>query len=94
MFRVNQPDRVTVSSLAPDGNSVIVRKQLSAGGESEHWQVPLSGGEPRKLNLNLGYYPSPIRVHPDGRQVAYSSGSDAWEVWALENFLPAAKAAK
>ncbi len=96
MLRVKEPESVAFSSWAPDADSIIVRKQLSvgsAGGDFEHWQVPLSGGEPRKLNLNLGNA-SPLRVHPDGRQVAYSSGNDVWEVWVLENFLPAAKSTK
>jgi len=95
VFRVRRPRSVGVSAWAPDSNSIIVRELVSTGGGSERWQVPLSGGEPRKLNLNLGLgNDGPLRVHPDGRQVAYSSGNDAWEVWVMENFLPAAKAAQ
>ncbi|MBZ5583594.1 MAG: hypothetical protein LAQ30_15575 [Acidobacteriia bacterium] len=32
-------------------------------------------------------------IHPDGRQIAYLGGEKKKEVWVLENFLPAAKAA-
>jgi hypothetical protein len=53
--------------------------------------VPVLGGEPRKLDLvadNL----RDVRVHPDGRHIAYTAGKDRMEVWALSDFLPAAEA--
>jgi hypothetical protein len=32
-----------------------------------------------------------LRVHPDGRRIAFSAGQrDKAEVWVMENFLPAA----
>jgi hypothetical protein len=33
-----------------------------------------------------------VRVHPDGRRIAYTAGKDRMEVWALSNLLPAAEA--
>ena len=35
-----------------------------------------------------------LSIHPDGRQFAYEMGDRQEEVWVLENFLPAAKAAQ
>jgi Tol biopolymer transport system component len=30
--------------------------------------------------------------HPDGRRIAFMAGGKQYEVWVMENFLPAAKA--
>lgn len=94
VFRVALPDRQEYPSWAPDSSFIIVRKRLSAGnGGFEYWQIPISGAEPRKLNLNLNLGNNGwMSLHPDGHQVAYSSGTNRYEVWVLENFLPAAPA--
>ena len=77
-------------SWAPDSSSIIIPQAVN--NRLEHWRVPLAGGEPIKLNVNLGDYR--VSVHPDGRQVAYSTGENRYEVWVLENFLPAASVKK
>jgi hypothetical protein len=53
------------------------------------WRVPVTGGEPQKLELAMPSLQH-LRIHPDGRQVAFTASSQAEksEVWALENFLP------
>jgi len=35
-----------------------------------------------------------LAIHPDGRQIAFTAGEVKEEVWVMENFLPALKAAK
>jgi hypothetical protein len=57
------------------------------------WRIPMAGGELRRRGLALKGLRE-LRVHPDGRQIAFVAGSDKTEVWALENFLPAAQTAK
>jgi Tol biopolymer transport system component len=77
----------------PDGLSLLVSKKPNPRSPAtELWLVPVQGGEPRKLDLvadNL----CDVRVHPDGRHIAYTAGKDRQEVWALSNFLPAPEAA-
>ena len=51
--------------------------------------VPMDGGSSVELKLPAGAT-APLRVHPDGRRLSYVSGDSAFEVWTLENFLPAA----
>jgi hypothetical protein len=29
-----------------------------------------------------------VRVHPDGRRIAFTAGGVKLEIWVLENFLP------
>jgi Tol biopolymer transport system component len=69
---------------APDGKSVFVRK--SSG---DVLRVPVSGGEPQKLDLKTEPGMGPLRLHPDGKHVAFqvSEPGTPSEVWVMENFL-------
>ena len=83
----------------PDGKGILVRKMLVAGGKkSELWLVPIDGGRARKLDFDANrvatYAPGKIRLHPDGRRLAYVFGDYTSEVWVLENFLPVLSAKK
>ena len=69
---------------APDSSAIIVGLKKE-GGEA-YWRLPLSGGEPTKLDWEIPV--SWIDLHPDGRQITYSLDRTVREVWALENFLP------
>ena len=53
----------------------------------ETWLVPLDGGPHKVLDLP-GHTWGRVRVHPDGKRVAYHAGGLKMEVWVLENFLP------
>ena len=55
-------------------------------GDSRVLLVPVAGTPPRTLALPKGA--SGIRLHPDGRQIAFTVGQMATELWALEKFLP------
>lgn len=75
----------------PDGLSLVFTgKPDPRGSKTELWRVPVQGGEPRKLDLVADNIRD-LRVHPDGRHIAYTAGKDRQEVWALSNFLPAAE---
>ena len=76
---------------APDSQGVLFVKQPDTrGSKTELWLVPVKGGEPRKLDL-IAPNMRDVRVHPDGRRIAYTSGVDRSEVWVMENFLPGTK---
>lgn len=84
---------VTFGHLAewlPDGRLLIVRgkdrkfDRLVAVSPESGAMVEL----PPALEPLGGF----LRVHPDGRQVAYSAGEAAFELWTLENVLPSAPA--
>jgi Tol biopolymer transport system component len=100
LLRVSQPQVFTATaSWMPDGRAVLVIKSLNFGWPgigNELWIVPIDGSQPRKIDLGTttGLGPA-VRVHPDGRQIAYAVGEgEKSEVWALENFLPALNAKK
>lgn len=85
----------TAMPWTPDSKTVLVRKMLGEGGkQSELWAVPLDGSAPpRKLDFDANriatYQPGKMRLHPDGRRLAYVFGEFTSELWVLENFLPA-----
>jgi Tol biopolymer transport system component len=62
---------------------------ITGAARSRIWRVPAQGGTPLKLDLsvpNLDYFV----VNPDNRRFAFSvNGGSKYEVWVLENFLPA-----
>jgi Tol biopolymer transport system component len=87
---------IALAGWAPDSRSVLLAK-ISPAGVPEPWLVSI-GGERRKLELNLDTTRvfGQLRVHPDGRQVAFQVGGPRKpaEIWVLENFLPTVKASK
>ncbi|MBI4908182.1 MAG: PD40 domain-containing protein [Acidobacteria bacterium] len=94
LFRVPAPKRAENFLLwTPDSSGVIVGTFIDGKEDQiEFWRLSLDGAQPRPLGNALNARNPggpPIRVHPDGRQIAFVGGRRANEVWALENFLPA-----
>ena len=104
LFRVDQLGPVlgfsgrvfTVAGWCPDSRSVLIRK-LPPGGQPEISLVSLDG-DVRKLDLRMdaAHRRFGLRVHPDGRQVAFEEPESPKpvEVWVLENFLIKSPATK
>ncbi|MCA1650748.1 MAG: hypothetical protein LC753_10880 [Acidobacteria bacterium] len=94
LFHVNHPDRLEGyggMSWTPDSQAVIV---VNATGDrfepKDLWLVPVTGGKARKLDIDIrGWKALGIRLQPDGKQIAFFTGQDLREVWALENVLQA-----
>jgi len=68
----------------PDGREILLVKASGIMGQTELWALPAQGGEPRPLGLSMKALGEPA-LNPDGRQIAFSAGVNASEVWALEN---------
>ncbi|MDA2924999.1 hypothetical protein MYX65_10175, partial [Acidobacteria bacterium AH-259-L09] len=71
-----------------DGRYVIFGKGKEGQEKVELWRIPVEGGEPEKIGLEIDQSTYDLRFHPDGRQVAFSARQEVVEIWALENFLP------
>lgn len=96
LFPIPAADRLTYPAWSPDSRFVVVRRESKAGDGPDadgYWRVPVDGSQPRKMTWALNLSPSNrwISVHPDGKRVAYTSGAQRFEVWVMENFLPAAR---
>ena len=67
----------------PEGNALLVRSA------DEVFYVDLADGQLRPIGLRMQGSWVPPDVHPDGRRIAYASGTRSAELWVMENFLPA-----
>ncbi|MCX6559381.1 MAG: tetratricopeptide repeat protein [Candidatus Aminicenantes bacterium] len=80
---------------APDGKSILFVKRTASGTKDEKrelWQADTVGGEAKKINVGMEF--RDLQLHPDGRRIVFTSGKPVREIWAMENFLPPAKAGK
>jgi hypothetical protein len=99
LLRANGPAQFRIPGWAPGSRSLIVWKSLTgdwtkASTSSETWMLPIDGGEPRRMEVNLASLhatnsPASVQFSPDGRYIAYDTDSGSLsEVSVLENFLP------
>jgi Tol biopolymer transport system component len=80
----------------PDSTAVILLKRPNAA-PAELWRLPIDGGPARKItfvgaewrNPAPGTFNGGFSISPDGRRLAFLSGTSSAEVWAIQNFLPA-----
>jgi Tol biopolymer transport system component len=54
------------------------------------WRVPAEGGAPENLGVAMPHLKH-LRIHPDGKQIAFLGGESGTEFWVLENLWPARK---
>jgi Tol biopolymer transport system component len=82
-------------SWTADGRYVAFMKGVKGKtpNQWELWRVAAEGGEPRRIGLIPARFRD-ARLHPDGRRVAILDAEVNFEVWEMENFLPAPKIAK
>lgn len=93
VVRLRVPERVHYFgglSWTPDGTRLLFVK--SRDDHRELWQVDVESGRAAPTGLSvpgLQY----VRLHPDGRTLAYSAGERREEVWVIENLLGSLPAA-
>ncbi len=68
----------------PDSKALLYQPSLKS-----LWRVSAEGGERRELCV-FDRALSAVSIHPDGKHVAFNSGSYKHEVWVMEDFLPMA----
>ncbi len=77
---------VLVQAWTGDGQALLFTRETDDG-ERTLWRIPASGGPARDTGL-AGVKLGQLRIHPDGRQIAFVAGAPSLEVWLVENFLP------
>ncbi len=71
-----------------DGSSVVAPRWVASGAwAQELWSLPVRGGAPVRAQLTPELSAGGFSLHPNGQQVAYTSGVERREVWVLENVL-------
>ena len=93
LLRLKHPEDFGVIAWTPDGRQLLfVRRDFNAS-KFELWLISAEGGAPQRMGLAMQSV-SQISVHPDGRRLAFNAGESKTEVWVMENFLLAHRAAR
>lgn len=91
LLKVQTQEGLSSIAWTIDGKEIIFSKALSQANLQEQacelWRVPAEGGEPQKLGLAMDRIEN-LRLHPDGKRIAFVAGQYRAEVWVMENFLP------
>lgn len=67
----------------PGGEELlVVTRPFDPPGPQELWIMPAAGGEPRRLFAFENMYH--VRLHPDGRRIAFTGGTRRGELWVME----------
>jgi Tol biopolymer transport system component len=78
--------RLTPTSWTPDGRAVLVLKRGERNEKPELWLIPVYEGAPRKLDIDVSGWGlgNGLRLHPNGRQIAFFTGTPSREAWVYE----------
>ena len=87
ILRVQKPETIALGAWTSGGDAVLfVRSSEPEEGERELWRAPVALGAPELLGLEVEGLRE-VRVHPDGRRIAFTSGWPDYSLWVLEHFL-------
>ncbi|MBE0711970.1 MAG: PD40 domain-containing protein, partial [Candidatus Aminicenantes bacterium] len=103
-FEVGRPQVVykfnegwaTSVAWSPDGKYLFFAKMPEGEGKTgriELWRIPSNGGEPVKFPLVTDGMQN-LRIHPDGKRIAFNTFTVHSETWVMENFLPKSSGGK
>ena len=70
-----------------DGHQILFVKNLKYA-NNELWQIPVEGGTAQNLGITNQGIIADLRVHPDGKRVAFTNARLGGDVWVIENFVP------
>jgi Tol biopolymer transport system component len=85
------PGTIWDIAWTPDGKGILLVVQEDTFKETPMalWHVSLDAPQPRKImEADLGGWTG-VRVHPDGRRIAFDAARRYHESWVMENILPA-----
>ncbi len=98
LLRVARPERLGWGGMSwtPDSQALIAIKTHGDRSKDkemtrELWLVPIDGDKARKLDIDISDWSlggREIRLHPNGREIAFFAGKQSEEIQSLENFLP------
>lgn len=97
LLKLKEPEKfrlVNGAMWTTDGRYILFIKKANEQAPDELWSIPAEGGQAQNLGVAMEELRE-LRVHPDGRRLAFTGGKkNASEIWVMENFLPAAQTRK
>ena len=103
LLRASSPDAGIMGSFAKftaDGESIVFARGTNRR-PREIWRISREGGDPRQVGLSAEWAlrlaqpgTTSTSMHPDGHHVAFATGGNEVEVWAMENITAALNAGK
>ncbi len=91
LCKFKELERIRDVTWTPDGKYLLITENKKKG--SILWRLSPEGRDPQKLwqskNKNAG-----LSIHPEGKQIAFSTYIIERETWVMENFLPEEKKTK
>lgn len=93
LLRAQAPAWISVPAWTPDSRHILYARTVYGEKQKfELWRISAEGGEPQNLGLLMeGLEPYGLSVHPDGKRIAFTAGTDRAETWVLKDFLPAVR---
>jgi Tol biopolymer transport system component len=87
-----QLQQIDGNTWSHDGRFVYFFKRADSRAPHDLFRVPAGGGAEERMGLQGLEFRGP-EISPDGRKIAFIIGAfpQPTEIWAMENFLPAAK---
>lgn len=79
--------RLREGAWTPDGRMFVAHFFDPEENVRELWTLPVQGGEPRRFPLD-GQFMG-VSLSPDGKRLAIMRADSTYQLWVLENFLPA-----
>jgi len=86
LLSVKWPEQFPAGAYAwtPDSRRIVFVQR--SGREFEVLVIPAAGGQPHRTGIRMNGVRF-LRLHPDGRRIAFQAGQPDGEVWVIENLF-------
>jgi Tol biopolymer transport system component len=94
LLTIEHPEQFMGNTLiwTPDSRQILMAR--GRDGRSTLWKISADGGPAQEIGLSMPGLIRMMRLHPDGRRLAFMNGEGKDEIWALDNLLPSASPAR
>lgn len=80
LYRAGPDMKLRTATWAPNGEYLLLTVETQEG--KGLWRLPAEGGEPELVEI-IENGLSQVAIHPTGRRIAFTSGTEYQEVWML-----------
>lgn len=92
LFRSSEGESIGALAWSADSRNIFF--VLGNGKKAHVMRIAATGGPAQETGVVMDGTIRYLRAHPDGQHIGFSAGTQAREVWIMENFLPRTAAPK